>query len=151
MRGAVVEIAVWFGVLVAVTVVSISSVSPVELLVAGVGALGGAFAGRRLRLAADVTPGGARNAARAAVRVPGAVLNGCAVLARALLRGPRAAGVRRLRLRAGTGAGWAAALLSASANTCVLESGEPGEVLVHALDPEPGPVERVVTDPQAVR
>ncbi|MEU9044269.1 MULTISPECIES: hypothetical protein [unclassified Kitasatospora] len=31
-------------------------------------------------------------------------------------------------------------------DTCVLEIGEPDEVLVHALGTTPGPVERVATD-----
>ncbi|MFI8461859.1 hypothetical protein [Kitasatospora sp. NPDC085464] len=151
MRGAVVEIAVWFGVLVGMTVVLISSVSPVELLVAGVAASGGALAARRLRLAAGIDPGGARGALRSAARLPGAVLGGCAVLARAvlaraLLSGPRQAGLRRVRLRPGVGPGWAATLVAASPDTCVLEIGEHGEVLVHALGPRPGPVERVVAD-----
>lgn len=148
MRVAVLEIAVWSGVLVGMTLILISSVSPVELLVAGVAALGGAFAARRLRLAAGIGLGGARGALRSVVRLPGAVLGGCAVLVRALVRGPRAAGLRRMRLRPGVGAGWAATLVAASPDTCVLEigAGERDEVLVHALGSRPGPVERVVAD-----
>ncbi|MFF7454694.1 hypothetical protein [Kitasatospora sp. NPDC008115] len=69
MRGAACEIAVWFGVLVATTVVLISSVSPVESLVGGVAALGGALAARRLRLAAGIAPGGAKGVARYAAAV----------------------------------------------------------------------------------
>lgn len=49
--------------LLGLTVVSISSVSPVELTVAGVAALGGAFAARRMRQVAgtDVTGAAARS------------------------------------------------------------------------------------------
>ncbi|MBD0694169.1 hypothetical protein [Streptomyces sp. CBMA123] len=147
MRGAVLEITAWFSVLVGVTVVSISSLSPVELLVAAVAALGGAFAARRLRLAANVTPGGTRGAVRAVVRLPGAILRGSAVLAAALLDQPQTAGLHRLRLLPGVGAGWAPVLLAASPDTCVLEIDRPDavdEVLVHALGRGPGPVERVV-------
>ncbi|WP_344640864.1 hypothetical protein [Kitasatospora cystarginea] len=146
VRGAVVESAVRFGVLAGVTVVSISSVSPVELLVAAVAAAGGAFAARRLRLAAGVAPGGAQGAVRAAVLVPAGVVRGCGVLTSALVSGSRRAGFGRILLREGVGAGWAGVLLAASPDTCVVEIPEPGEVLVHELGPGPGPVDGVVAD-----
>ncbi|MFD4950585.1 hypothetical protein [Streptomyces sp. NPDC058451] len=138
-----VEIVVWCGVLIGVTVVSISSVSPVELMVAGLAALGAAFAARRMRLAAGVHVRGARGAVRAAVSLPWAVVRGLAVLVSSVATDPTNASVRRVRLRPGADGGWAGTLIAASPDTCVL--GIPREdVVVHALRPDRGPVEALV-------
>ncbi|MEV0533538.1 hypothetical protein [Kitasatospora sp. NPDC050463] len=140
------EIAVWCAVLLGLTLVSISSVSPVELAVAGAAALGGAFAARRMRLAAGSGfRGDPRRAARAVAAVPWAVLRGLAVLVAAMAHRPDDAAVRHVRLRPGTDAGWAGVLLAAAPDTCVIDVPGNDEVVVHALRPEAGPVEAAVT------
>ncbi|BBA95547.1 hypothetical protein RVR_447 [Actinacidiphila reveromycinica] len=121
VRTAVVEVAAWWALLVALDVVLISSVGPVELLVAAVAAAGGALAARRVRRAVRLGRPHGRGAPRAVAALPWSLLRGTAVLARAVLRGGRRpGGVRRVVLRPGTGAGWAGLLLAASADTCVL-------------------------------
>lgn len=165
---AVVEIAVWCAVLVGVTVVSISSVGPVELAVAGGAALGGAFAARAIRLAVGSSPSGVHGALRTVLLLPGAVVRGCLQLARTVL-GPPAGrretgsesgsasgsasgddthpggpGFRRIELRAGAGAGWAGLALAASPDTCVIRAYGAEAVEAHTLRPEPNAVERVV-------
>ncbi|MDH6129042.1 hypothetical protein [Kitasatospora sp. GP82] len=146
MRAGV-EIVVWCAVLLALTVVSISSVSPVELAVAGVASVGGAVAARRMRLAADAGFTGARRAAGAVLSLPRAVVRGLAVLVAAMTQCPNAAVVRRIRLKPGADAGWAGALLAASPDTCVIDVPGNDEVVVHALRPEAGPVEEAVARP----
>ncbi|SEL26983.1 hypothetical protein [Streptacidiphilus jiangxiensis] len=140
---AVVEFVVWWAVLAGLTVVFISSVSPVELLVAGVAAVGGAFAAVRMRRVAGVRLTGVRRAARAVLALPRAVLRGLVVLVAALAH-PTDATVRRIRLRPGADAGWAGALVGASPDTCVIDVPSPDEVVVHALRPGEGPVERLI-------
>ncbi|MFF4759357.1 hypothetical protein [Streptomyces sp. NPDC001292] len=144
MWAGTVEIVVWCAVLIGVTVVSISSVSPVELTVAGLAALGGAFAARRMRLAAGVRVKGVRSAARAAVALPYAIVRGLAVLVSSVAAHPVEATVRRVRLRQGAAAAWAGTLITASPDTCVIGIPRDDVVLVHALRPEAGPVEAAV-------
>lgn len=138
------EIAVWAVVLLGITVVSISSVSAVELLVAGIAALGSAFAARRVRLAAGADLHGVRGVLRATLALPWAVARGMGLLVAALARRPRQATVRRIRLRPDVGGAWAAALIAASPDTCVIDAQRDDEVLVHALPPGTGPVEKAV-------
>ncbi|MGW1892341.1 hypothetical protein ACWCP6_19110 [Streptomyces sp. NPDC002004] len=144
MRAGLVEIAVWCGVLTAIVVVSISSLSPVELIVAGLSALGAAFAARRMRLATGLGWQGARHAARATALLPGAVLRGCAALLTMMVRNPEGAVLRRIALRRGVDAGWAGVMLAASPDTCVIDIPRDDEVLVHALSSGAGPVEMAV-------
>ncbi|MEU7384572.1 MULTISPECIES: hypothetical protein [unclassified Streptomyces] len=144
MRAATVEIVVWCAVLFGVTVVSISTVSPVELTVAGLASLGAAFAARRMRPAAGVRVRGIRCAARAAVSLPYAVVRGLAVLVSSVAARPVEASVRRTRLRPGADAAWAGPLIAASPDTCVIGVPRDDVVLVHALRPEAGPVEAAV-------
>ncbi|MFI6847748.1 hypothetical protein OG535_29685 [Kitasatospora sp. NBC_00085] len=143
MRAGV-EIVVWCAVLLGLTVVLISSVTPVELAVAGVAAVGGALAARRMRLAADAGSTGARCAARSVLSLPRTVVRGLAVLVAAVGRRPSAAVVRRVRLKPGADASWAGALLAASPDTCVIDVPGNDEVVVHALRPDAGPVEKAV-------
>ncbi|MFH8623310.1 hypothetical protein ACH4A8_15620 [Streptomyces vietnamensis] len=147
----VLEIAVWWAVLTAATVVFISSVSPVELVVGALAALGGAFAARRMRLAAGGRAKGGRGAVRALVALPGSVVRGLGVLTAALVTDPAGALVRRVRLRPGAGAGWAGTLLTASPDACVIDVPRDDEVLVHALRPGAGPVERAVARADGAR
>ncbi|MGW7442008.1 hypothetical protein [Kitasatospora sp. NPDC054795] len=142
MRAGV-EIVVWCAGLLGLTVVSISSVTPAELAVAGVAAVGGAPAARRMRLAAGAGFTGARCAARSVLSLPRAVVRGLAVLVAAMAHCPETA-VRRVRLKPGADAGWAGVLLAASPDTCVIDVPGHDEVVVHALRPDAGPVERAV-------
>ncbi len=142
---AVVEFVVWWAVLAGLTVVFISSVTPVELLVAGVAAVGGALAAVRMRRIAGVRLTGVRGAVAAVLALPRAVLRGLAVLVAALAN-PADAAVRRIRLRPGADAGWAGVLLGASPDTCVVDVPCPDEVVVHTLRPGKGPVERALAE-----
>ncbi|MBV6702954.1 hypothetical protein [Kitasatospora aureofaciens] len=144
MLARLVEIGVWGAVLTGLTVVFISSVSPVEMVVACVSALGGAFAARRMRLAAGVHVEGGRGAVRALLALPGSVVRGLAVLTVAMAPDHAGGSVRRIRLRPGAGAGWAGTLLAASPDTCVIDVPNDDEVIVHALRPNAGPVEEAV-------
>ncbi|MFJ7280183.1 hypothetical protein [Kitasatospora sp. NPDC098663] len=150
MRAGV-EIVLWCAVLLGLTVVSISSVSPAELAVAGVAAVGGAFAARRTRLAAGASVKGTRGAARAVLSLPRAILRGMAALVAAMARRPTGAMVRRIRLKPGADAHWAGALLAASPDTCVIDVPHDDEVLVHALRPGAGPVEEAVARPDVAQ
>ncbi|GAA3481985.1 hypothetical protein [Streptomyces yanii] len=150
MRAGV-EIAVWCAVLLGVTVVFISSVSPVELLVAGLAAVGGAFAARRMRLAAGGGIQSGRGSVCAAVLVPRAILRGLVLLVTTMAEQPQEATVRRVRLKPGCAAGWAGVLIATSPDTCVIDVPHDDEVLVHALRPEAGPVEDAVTRPRGGR
>ncbi|MFB6605180.1 hypothetical protein ACFCXR_20750 [Streptomyces noursei] len=138
------EIVVWWAVLTGLTVVFISSVSPVEMLVAVLAALGGAVAARRMRLAAGGRVRGCRGAPRALLALPGSVVRGLATLVSAVATDPAGGIVRRVRLRPGASAGWAGTLLGASSETCVIDVPGDGEVLVHALRVGVGPVEEAV-------
>ncbi|MFG2982078.1 hypothetical protein ACGFYQ_12605 [Streptomyces sp. NPDC048258] len=149
MRGTVVEVACWWAVLAGVTLVAVGSSSPVELAVAGAGAAGAALVAVRMRRAAGVRVRGTAGAPRALGLLPYTAARGCATLVRVLVRvlprrGPGGGRVRRIRLREGADAGWAAMALGWSAGTCVLDVPEgTAEVVVHALDGG-GAIERAV-------
>jgi len=154
--GAIAETVVWGGALFGVTVVSITSVGPVEVAVAGSAALGGALAARAIRRAAEIVPSGGRGALRAAAALPPALLRGCLLLMSATLGGPArlggpdtGPGFRRIVLREGTGPAWAGLVLAASPDTCVIgmdgvASVDEVTVGVHVLRQEPNVVERAV-------
>ncbi|MEW1910058.1 hypothetical protein AB0442_16645 [Kitasatospora sp. NPDC085895] len=141
------EIAVWWGALTGLTVLLISTVSPVELLVAATAALGAACAARAMRRAAGVRWRGAHGAGRAVLLLPWAVLRGCGTLLAAAVRRPEDAVLRRTAVRRGTDPGWAGIVLAASPDTCVLDMPHEDDPLLHTLDRRPGPVEKTVTDP----
>ncbi|MEU9303565.1 hypothetical protein [Streptomyces sp. NPDC048269] len=149
MRGTVVETACWWAVLAGVSLVVVSSLSPVELAVAGSGAAGAALVAVRTRRAAGVRVRGTAGALRALGVLPFTAARGCATLVRVLVpvllrRGPGSGRVRRIRLREGTDAGWAATALGWSADTCVLDVPEgTAEVVVHTVDGG-GAIERAV-------
>ncbi|MEU8516427.1 hypothetical protein AB0C76_33310 [Kitasatospora sp. NPDC048722] len=151
MLARLVEIVVWAAALTGLTLVFVGSLSPVELLVACVTALGGAFAARRMRLAADVHVEGGRGAVRALLALPGSVVRGLAALTAATAFDATGGSVRRVRLRAGAGAGWAGTLLAASPDTCVIDVPRDDEVIVHALRPNAGPVEKAVARTDGAR
>ncbi|MCU7826732.1 hypothetical protein [Kitasatospora sp. DSM 101779] len=140
-----VEIAVWWGALTGLTVVLISTVSPVELLVAATAALGAAVTARAMRRAAGVRWRGGRGAARAVLHLPWAVLHGCGTLLAAAVRRPGRATVRRTTVQQGTEPGWAGVVLAASPDTCVLDMPHEDDPLLHTLGGRPGPAEQAVT------
>lgn len=157
---AVVEVGAWWAVLCAVTVVSVGPLDTVELVVAAVAAAGAALAARWVRLAAGVTLGGTRGAARAALLLPWSVLRGCGLLVAALVGADRLGGkrtgarvpvFRQVTVREGAGVGWAGLVLAAGADTCVVQAGEDGAVELHALGSAPGPVERALTEEGGLR
>ncbi|MFJ3233991.1 hypothetical protein [Streptomyces sp. NPDC086787] len=147
MPAAAVEVMAWFAVLSAMAVVCVGPLSPVELTVGALAALGGAFAARRVRLAAGVGWGGGRGAPRAVLMLPAAVVGGIAALLTTLAhrRGSGSRRLRRVRLRDGCDAGWSAAAMAFSPDTCVLGIPRDDEVLLHSLRARPGPVERAVS------
>ncbi|MFB7055931.1 hypothetical protein ACFY0N_08755 [Streptomyces vinaceus] len=149
MGGAMVEILVWWAVLMGVTVVSISSLDAVELLVAAVAAAGAAVVVRLMRRAADVRVSGASGALRAVAGLPFAAVRGLAVLAGVVAgrgtgrsRGREARGpgrIRRIRLREGADPGWAGIVLGWSADSCVTDLPENGaEAVLHSFGAAPG-------------
>ncbi|KOU16650.1 hypothetical protein ADK52_33240 [Streptomyces sp. WM6372] len=150
MRGAAVEILVWWAVLMGVTVVLISSLGPVELLVAGVAAAGAAVVVRFMRRAADVRVRGTAGAPRAVAGLPLAAVRGLAALSgfatgrgpgRGTGRGhrPAAGRIRRIPLRDGADPGWAGVVLGWSADTCVTDLPEGrAEAVVHSFAAAPG-------------
>ncbi|MEV6206247.1 hypothetical protein [Kitasatospora sp. NPDC051914] len=141
------EIAVWWCVLTGLTVVLISTVSPVELLVAALAALGAAFAARAMCLASGTEWRGARRAGRAVIRLPRSVLRGCAALLSALARRDEGgARLHRVVLREGSDPGWAGAALAASPDTCVIDMPHGDDALVHTLGDRPGPMERLLVE-----
>ncbi|MBM9508408.1 hypothetical protein [Actinacidiphila acididurans] len=146
VRAAVIEVGTWWAALFGLTVMSISSVGPVDLAVAGAAGGGAAFAARWVRLAAGVTLGGTRGALRAVLLLPWSVVRGFGLLVASLLgSAERAPAFRQVAVRGGTGVGWAGLALAASPDTCVVQADDDGEVRVHALGSDPGPVERLLT------
>ncbi|MCX4744926.1 hypothetical protein OG455_05215 [Kitasatospora sp. NBC_01287] len=97
MRGAVMELAVWWVVLVTLTLGLIGPATPVELVAAVLAATAAAGAARRVRRAAGRRPGVGPGVPRALAVLPYALLRGCALLVRALARAERPQGVRRPR------------------------------------------------------
>ncbi|MYT23359.1 hypothetical protein GTW69_24250 [Streptomyces sp. SID7760] len=148
MGGAVIEILVWWAVLMGVTVVCVSSLGSVELLVAAVTAAAAAVVVRRMRRAADVRVSGFSGAPRAVAGLPLAAFRGLAVLAGVVAGrgagpggGPEAGSgrIRRLRLRAGADPGWAGIVLGWSADTCVTDLPDEGaEAVLHSFGADPG-------------
>jgi hypothetical protein len=143
---ALAEVAVWSVLLTGVTLVSISTLSLVESVVAVVAAVAGGYAARRVRLAAGAAPGGRRGAMTTLLLLPVAVLRGGAALTGALLRGRADGGLRRATLKPGTGPGWAGAAVAFSPDTCVVGMPRDDELLLHTLGGRPGAVERALTD-----
>ncbi|MFB6617561.1 monovalent cation/H+ antiporter complex subunit F [Streptomyces sp. NPDC056367] len=100
---------------------------------AGVAAVGGAFAARRVRLAAGADVRGGHGAARAVRSLPHAVVRGLGRLVAALAGRPDGAGVRRVRLTPGTDPAWAGVLIGASAESAYDRSAYQDLALVLAV------------------
>lgn len=147
LRSAVIEVAAWWAVLCALTVVAVGPLDTVEYVVAVAAGCGAALAVRWVRLAAGVDVGGLRGAGRAALLLPWSVLRGFAVLLVALVRPAAApAGLRRTAVRDGAGPGWAALALAASPDTCVVRAEDGGAVVLHTLGAARSPMERALTE-----
>ncbi|MDX2851448.1 Na+/H+ antiporter subunit E [Actinacidiphila glaucinigra] len=141
------ETAGWLLVLLALYVVLIGPVTPLEVAVGAAGALSAGIAARTVRRASGATPGGARYAARAARAWPGAVLAETWRLAVAAFGGrAHRGGLHTLRLPRGVGAGWATAMLSATPGTLVVDVDDSGErvVTVHRLGAGASAMERAL-------
>lgn len=150
------EVAGWWIVLIALYLVFISTVTLLEFAVGAAGALLAAVAARAVRVAADGGTGARGVWVAALAAWPGAVLTDTVRLAVATarcLRGrPIEGGFRTVRLTSGTGAAWAAAVLSATPGAYVVdvdrappENGEGDLLTVHVLPGEPTRLERVLT------
>ncbi|WBP84535.1 Na+/H+ antiporter subunit E [Kitasatospora cathayae] len=144
MRTAL-ELLLWWGVLLLLNIVLISSVPPLEVAVGGGVALLGAMGAVAVRRASGATVGGAARLARALWAFPWTLLADTGRLALAVLSpGRRHGGFRTVRLAPGTGAAWGAALLSATPGAFAVESRD-GELTVHTLGDELSALERALT------
>lgn len=149
MGRAIGELAGWWLLLLALYLVFISTVNPLELLVGAVGAAAGAVAAGAVRRAAGARSGPLGRLTAAVAAWPGTLLAETAGLAAAVagtLRGrPPHGSLRRLRLRRTAGSSWAAALLSSTPGSCVLEARE-DELTVHLLDGRPSALQRTLEE-----
>ncbi|MGW2648820.1 hypothetical protein ACWC2T_28835 [Streptomyces sp. NPDC001393] len=124
-RAALGEVLAWWVVLVVVNVLFISTVSPLELVVAAGGALIAAVAARAVHSASGARLGGTRRWGAAALAWPGAVLTDlsrlCLATARALGGHSSQGSLKIMTLSPGTGAAWACALLSSTPGAYVVD------------------------------
>ncbi|MFF2950426.1 Na+/H+ antiporter subunit E [Kitasatospora sp. NPDC057965] len=144
MRTAI-ELLLWWGVLLVLYTVLISTVSPLELAVGGGLALLAAFGAIAVRRVSGAAPGGPDRLAAAIRSFPGTLLADTGRLALAVLSpGHRRSAFRTVRLAPGTGPAWAAALLSSTPGAYVVDID--GQcLLVHALGPEASSLESALT------
>ncbi|RKT09457.1 Na+/H+ ion antiporter subunit [Streptomyces sp. 1114.5] len=146
----VTELLLWWGLLLLLNTVLISSVTPLEVAVGGGIALLGALGALAVRRASGATPGGPARLAHALRAFPWTLLADTGRLALAVLSPAhrRGSGFRTLRLAPGTGRAWAAALFSATPGGYVVAT-EDGTLTVHALGREVSSLERALTDTTA--
>ncbi|KQV17482.1 MULTISPECIES: hypothetical protein [unclassified Kitasatospora] len=152
MRRAAAETLLWWGVLMALNTVLISTVSTLEAAVGAGLALLGAAGARAMRRAADASPGGLGRLGPALWAWPWTLLADTGRLAAVVLRpGRRGGGFREIELPAGTGPAWAGALLSATPGAYVVDvrpaarPDGPRRMTVHALTDDAGALERALT------
>ncbi|WP_369185453.1 Na+/H+ antiporter subunit E [Streptomyces sp. Y1] len=145
MRSAI-ELLLWWGLLLLLNTVFISSVTPLEVAVGGGVALLGALGAGAVRRAAGAAPGGPARLAQALWAFPWTLLADTGRLALLVLSPARRreAGFRTVRLRPGTGAAWAAALLSSTPGTYVVAT-EDGVLTVHATSSRVSLLESALT------
>ncbi|MFD9684998.1 hypothetical protein ACFWXO_04470 [Kitasatospora sp. NPDC059088] len=150
------ELMLWWGMLLLLNTVFISSVTPLEIAVGGGVALLGAVGALAVRRASGATPGGPARLARSALAFPWTLLadTGRLVL---LLTSParrQEAGFRTVRLPTGTGPAWAAALLSSTPGAYVVsheggwddgDSGGGVALTVHSLGGRTSALEAALT------
>ncbi|MEU4300724.1 hypothetical protein [Kitasatospora aureofaciens] len=140
------ELLLWWGVLLLLNTVFISSVSPLEMAVGGGVALLGALGAVAVRRASGATPGGPARLARALWAFPWTLLADTGRLALAVASpAHRRGGFRTVRLAPGTGAAWGAALLSSTPGAYAVESRDGGELTVHAMGDQLSSLERALT------
>ncbi|MEU8435924.1 hypothetical protein AB0F18_24025 [Streptomyces sp. NPDC029216] len=147
---AATELAGWWAAALVLQVLFISTLSWPELAVAAGGALLAAVAARAVRRAAAARTGGRARLLTALLLFPGALLTDTARLAAAtarVLRGHRVTGrFHTVRLRRGSGTGWACGLLSATPGLYVVDLDPSGPtVLAHTLPGRPTPLETALT------
>ncbi|MEU9040666.1 MULTISPECIES: hypothetical protein [unclassified Kitasatospora] len=139
------ELLLWWGLLLLLNTVLISSVSPLEVAVGGGVALLGAVGAVAVRLASGASPGGPARLAAALWAFPWTLLADTGRLALAVVSpGRRQAGFRTVRLAHGTGPAWAAALLSSTPGAYAVEAAD-GTLTVHALGRQTSSLERALT------
>ncbi|MQS16868.1 hypothetical protein F7Q99_32950 [Streptomyces kaniharaensis] len=147
MRTAI-ELLLWWGLLLLLNTVLISSATPLEMAVGGGVALLAAVGAVAVRRASGATPGGPARLAQALRTFPWTLLADTGRLTLAVLspRHRRGSGFRTVQLAADTGAAWAGALLSSTPGAYVV-SAEDGTLTVHALGGgEISSLERALTD-----
>ncbi|MGW0768961.1 hypothetical protein [Streptomyces sp. NPDC002676] len=153
-RAASGEVLVWWAVLVVAELMFISSVSVLELAVAGGGALIGAVGARAVHTASGAGLGGTDRWGAALLAWPGAVLNDiaqlCAVTVRVLRGRPVEGSLRTMTLKSGTGAAWACGVLSSTPGAYVVDvpggQDEAGRTVVaHVLTGDRTRLERLLT------
>lgn len=144
MRTAV-ELLLWWGVLLLLNTVLISSVTPLEVAVGGGLAVLGAVGAVAVRRASGAATGGPARLAQALWAFPWTLLADTGRLALAVLSPRRRrGGFRTVRLAPGTGPAWAAALLSATPGAVAVDA-EDGSLTVHTLGGEVSALERALT------
>lgn len=147
-------VTVWAVLLLALYVVLISAVSPLEWAVGGGLAVLGGFAADAVRRAEHPSVRADRRTAAALAALPVTLVQDTTQLAVAVVRAVRhrntaADALVAVRLPAGTDTGLAAVLLSATPGTCVVDVADEQrdgerELRVHLLGAEPSAVERAL-------
>ncbi|MGA5820320.1 Na+/H+ antiporter subunit E [Kitasatospora sp. NPDC094028] len=143
---SVFELLLWWGLLLLLNTVFISSVTPLEVAVGGGVALVGAIGAAAVRRASGAAPGGPARLARALWAFPWTLLADTGRLALLVLSPARRrqAGFRTVRLPSGTGAAWAAALLSSTPGAYVVDT-EDDVLTVHAVGGQVSVLEGALT------
>ncbi|MFI2612664.1 hypothetical protein [Kitasatospora sp. NPDC018619] len=138
------ELLMWWGLLLLLNLVFISSVTPLETAVGAAVAVLGALGAVAVRRASGAAPGGAARLAPALRAFPGTLLADTGRLARAVFSpAHRRSGFRAVRLAPGTGPAWAAALLSSTPGAYVVDV-DGQTLLVHTLGREVSSLERAL-------
>ncbi|WP_037898728.1 Na+/H+ antiporter subunit E [Streptomyces sp. NRRL S-350] len=143
------ELLLWWGLLLLLNTVLISSVTPLEVAVGAGVAILGAVGAVTARHASGAAFGGPARLARALWAFPWTLLadTGRLLLVLCSPRRRRAGGFRTVRLAPGTGPAWAAALLSATPGAYAVENAD-GSLTVHTLGPEVSGLQRALTGDQ---
>jgi hypothetical protein len=158
---AVGVLAVWWVLLLLLYLVLISSISLLEWAVGGSAAAVGAVAALAVRRAVGQRAGGFAHATAACATWPTTLLRETGRLTRLTVRSlvgrPARGSLRTVELRPGVSGAWAAALLSATPGTCVVDAsrppaeetgdrrGAPALLTLHALTGPVSPVEQAVS------
>lgn len=143
---SVLELLLWWGLLLLLNTVFISSVTPLEVAVGGGVALLGAIGACAVRRVSGATPGGPARLAQALWAYPWTLLADTGRLALLVLSPARRrqAGFRTVRLAPGTGGAWAAALLSSTPGAYVVDA-DGGVLTVHSISGQVSSLEGALT------